>query len=213
MNLLIKLYGCIFLLKAQNKPFHVPLCHLISGWTNQSDKVQHSPDLNLDFRITSETVTVTSCQVVQKPLISLLWVETSSNLFTILPSAVILTSPGFQCWDTGPAPPEVWRLVAHGAQTDDCIYFREFIAFYQPLIAETRSSLSQASACLCAVLLLLPGCLTAQLKFPSNFHKSTLTVHAELRHLCARAHRWSLHSFFHGDTWSGNFSEMLNWTQ
>lgn len=33
----------------KHKTFHVPLCHLISARTNQSDQVQHSPDLKLVF--------------------------------------------------------------------------------------------------------------------------------------------------------------------
>lgn len=122
-------------------------------------------------------------------------------------SVVILTSPGFYWWDTGPASPEVWRLIAHGAPPDDCIYLGEFIAFYQPLIAEKHRSPALASLCVCAVVLLLPVCLSAALKFPSNFHKSTqsITAHVELRHLCAHIPSWSLQWFLHGHVCCSDF--------
>lgn len=79
-------------------------------------------------------------------------VEINFNLAQNLRSAVILTSPEIWWWDTGPAAsPEVWRLVDHGAQPDDCIYFREFIAFYQPLIADTHSRSPRLLQCVCVV--------------------------------------------------------------
>lgn len=48
----------------------------------------------------------------------------------------------------------------------------------------------------CGVLLLLPICLSAELKFPSNFHKSTqsITAHMESYGISERTHKTEVSS-------------------
>lgn len=77
-------------------------------------------------------------------------------------------------------------------KSNACVYLRGFIAFYQSLIAEAHTSPSVASVGRLSARLLLPVRLSAEAKFPSNFHKSTTTALAELRHPCAHVRRRSL---------------------
>lgn len=145
LYLLIKCYGCFHLFQAQNvscPSLPLDLWANKSKWPSPAQRKSESRFLNNIKNCHSDNLT-------SYPKILISFFLRLSVL--VQPRiSVILTSPGFWWWDTGPAAaPEVWRLVAHSAQADDCIYSGEFIAFYQPLIAETHRSPALASMCVC----------------------------------------------------------------
>lgn len=123
-------------------------------------------------------------QVIQKSLISLFSFTISFNLAVNVRPAVILTSPGFWWWDTGPAAsPEVWRLVAHGAQPDDCIYFREFIA----LLSATYCRDTQIAGDLASVCVVCYYCCPYVFQLSWNFQAISIKVAYSIYHGSCRA--------------------------